>query len=128
MFRPADLLRTIRVNKFTPVEQYYPTHDRGCRVIVSAYQEWRCYLEGLDSPTCPHSPKPHATAAAITLGGKLGGWDILANFRPNVVYVEGRCRPTAVLSRQPHESLPALPKRPPGGVMRRCYQVTPTAG
>jgi hypothetical protein len=27
--------------KFTPAEQNYPTHDRECLAIVSAYQEWR---------------------------------------------------------------------------------------
>jgi hypothetical protein len=43
--------------KFNPAEQNYPTHDRECLGIVSAYREWRCYLEGVPS-TCytDHAP------------------------------------------------------------------------
>jgi predicted aspartyl protease len=36
---------------FDSAEQNYPTHDRECLGIVSAYREWRCYLEGVPS-TC----------------------------------------------------------------------------
>jgi len=42
---------------FSAAERNYPVHDRECLGIVSAYREWRCYLEGSRS-TChtDHTP------------------------------------------------------------------------
>ena len=90
--------------KFTPAEQNYPTHDRECLGIVSAYREWRCYLEGVAS-TCYTDHKP---LTQIQLQPKISRrqarWlEFLSSFQPNVVYVQGSHNPADVLSRPPHE-------------------------
>ena len=96
--------------KFTPAERNYPTHDRECLGIVSAYKEWRCYLEGVPS-TCytDHAPLTQLQSQPHISRRQARWLEFLASFRPNVVYVQGRMNPADILSRPPHEPLPALP-------------------
>jgi RNase H-like domain found in reverse transcriptase/Reverse transcriptase (RNA-dependent DNA polymerase)/Integrase zinc binding domain/Chromo (CHRromatin Organisation MOdifier) domain/Integrase core domain/Aspartyl protease/Eukaryotic translation initiation factor 3 subunit G len=95
--------------KFSPAERNYPTHDRECLAIVSAYREWRCYLEGVPS-TChtDHQPLTQLQSQPQISRRQARWLEFLASFQPNVVYVQGKDNPADVLSRPPHELLAAL--------------------
>ena len=96
--------------RFNSAERSYPTHDRGCVGIVSAYREWRCYLEGVPS-TCYTDHKPLTQLQSQPqISRRQARWlEFLASFQPNVVYVQGKYNPADVLSRPPHELIPTLP-------------------
>ena len=96
--------------KFSSAERNYPTHDRECLGIVSAYKEWRCYLEGVPS-TChtDHAPLTQLQSQPHISRRQARWLEFLASFRPNVVYVQGRINPADILSRPPQGSPPAPP-------------------
>jgi hypothetical protein len=96
--------------KFNSAERNYPTHDRECLGIVSAYREWRCYLEGVPS-TCYTDHKPLTQLQSQPqISRRQARWlEFLASFQPNVVYVQGKYNPADVLSRPPHQLPPTLP-------------------
>ena len=110
--------------KFTPAERNYPTHDRECLAIVSAYREWRCYLEGVPS-TChtDHAPLTQLQSQPQISRRQARWLEFLASFQPNVVYVQGQANPADVLSRPPHTLTPALPDLAAG---RRYAPVLPS--
>ena len=95
---------------FTPAERNYPVHDRECLGIVSAYREWRCYLEGSQS-TCytDHAPLTQLQSQPHISRRQARWLEFLASFRPNVVYVQGEHNPADVLSRPPRVPPVALP-------------------
>ena len=79
-------------NRLSPAERNYPTHDRECLGIVSAYKEWSCNLEGL--PCTPHPTT--ITAPHLTQTSKVVG--IFGEFPPKRGYVQGRMNPADILS------------------------------
>jgi hypothetical protein len=96
---------------FTPAERNYPVHDRECLAIVSAYREWRCYLEGCQSKCfTDHHPLTQLQSQPQISRRQARWLEFLASFRPNVVYVEGERNPADVLSRPPRVPQAALPE------------------
>ena len=55
------------------------------------------------------TPQSDTNNSHNTLGDNARWLEFLASFRPNVVYVQGRMNSAHILSRPPHEPLPALP-------------------
>jgi RNase H-like domain found in reverse transcriptase len=96
--------------KISSAERNYPTHDRECLGIVSAYREWRCYLEGVPFTCYTHHKPLTQLQTQPQISRRQARWlEFLAGFRPNVVYVQGRYNPADVLSRPPHPPNPTLP-------------------
>jgi hypothetical protein len=96
--------------KISSAERNYPTHDRECLGIVSAYREWRCYLEGVPSTCYTHHKPLIQLQTQPQISRRQARWlEFLDSFRPNVVYVQGRYNPADVLSRPPHVSNPTSP-------------------
>jgi hypothetical protein len=91
-------------------ERNYPTHDRECLGIVSAYRERALLLRGCSIYMLHRSQTSNTAANTQQISRRQARWlDFLASFRTNVVYVQGRYNPADVLSIPPHVSIPTLP-------------------